>query len=132
MNHGEAGKHGPAKVEPRRGASPVLGSVMEQFGKLREQRSLNRSNSQMHDQRKVQCRATQRDFDNAMANFRRIPRLGEPFRLQRAHGWCALAVLAAGLWWHICGVVGVGSAVLVAAGLDRMGDRRRCRRVSRT
>jgi chromosome segregation ATPase len=30
-------------VEPRRGVSPVLGSVMEQFGKLRQQRSLNRS-----------------------------------------------------------------------------------------
>ena len=32
------------KAEPRRSASPVLGSVMEQFGKLREQRSLNRLN----------------------------------------------------------------------------------------
>ena len=44
-NQGEAVKSGTAKVEPRRGASPVLGSVMEQFGKLREQRSLNRSNN---------------------------------------------------------------------------------------
>jgi septal ring factor EnvC (AmiA/AmiB activator) len=32
------------KGESRRIASPVLGSVIEQFGKLREQRSLNRSN----------------------------------------------------------------------------------------
>lgn len=42
---GESAKSGPAKVEPRRTVSPVLGSVMEQFGKLREQRSLNRSNN---------------------------------------------------------------------------------------
>jgi chromosome segregation ATPase len=47
-NHGDTGQHGHAKVEPRRGASPVLGSVMEQFGKLREQRSLNRSNNKSH------------------------------------------------------------------------------------
>lgn len=38
-------KSGTARVEPRRSASPVLGSVMEQFGKLREQRSMNRSNN---------------------------------------------------------------------------------------
>lgn len=38
-------EHGAGRVEPRRGGSPVLGSVMEQFGKLREQRSLNRANS---------------------------------------------------------------------------------------
>jgi chromosome segregation ATPase len=44
-NQVEAVKNGTAKVEPRRGASPVLGSVMEQFGKLREQRSLNRANN---------------------------------------------------------------------------------------
>jgi len=44
-NHGEAVKNGSARVEPRRGASPVLGSVIEQFGKLREQRSMNRSNN---------------------------------------------------------------------------------------
>jgi hypothetical protein len=44
-NHGAAVKNGSARVEPRRGASPVLGSVMEQFGKLREQRSMNRSNN---------------------------------------------------------------------------------------
>jgi hypothetical protein len=42
---GDSGNAGRPKVEPRRGASPVLGSVMEQFGKLREQRSLNRSNN---------------------------------------------------------------------------------------
>jgi septal ring factor EnvC (AmiA/AmiB activator) len=36
-------RNGPAKSEPR-SASPVLGSVMEQFGKLRQQRSLNRPN----------------------------------------------------------------------------------------
>jgi chromosome segregation ATPase len=36
-------KGGNGGVEPRRGVSPVLGSVMEQFGKLRQQRSLNRS-----------------------------------------------------------------------------------------
>jgi len=40
-----SGRHGAPRAEPRRGASPVLGSVMEQFGKLREQRSLNRSNN---------------------------------------------------------------------------------------
>lgn len=34
-----------AQVELPRRASPVLGSVWEQFGKLREQRSLNRSNN---------------------------------------------------------------------------------------
>jgi len=44
-NQGDAAKNGAAKVEPRRSASPVLGSVMEQFGKLREQRSMNRSNN---------------------------------------------------------------------------------------
>jgi chromosome segregation ATPase len=44
-NQGDAAKSGAAKVEPRRSASPVLGSVMEQFGKLREQRSMNRSNN---------------------------------------------------------------------------------------
>ena len=43
-NQGEAVKSGTAKVDAPR-ASPVLGSVMEQFGKLREQRSLNRSNN---------------------------------------------------------------------------------------
>ncbi len=43
--HEGSAKSGPAKVEPRRSASPVLGSVMEQFGKLREQRSMNRSNN---------------------------------------------------------------------------------------
>jgi septal ring factor EnvC (AmiA/AmiB activator) len=44
-SHGEPVNIGPAKVEPRRTSSPVLGSVLEQFGKLREQRSLNRSNN---------------------------------------------------------------------------------------
>ncbi len=44
-NQGAAVKNGSAKVEPRRSTSPVLGSVMEQFGKLREQRSMNRSNN---------------------------------------------------------------------------------------
>jgi septal ring factor EnvC (AmiA/AmiB activator) len=44
-NQGDAARSGAAKVEPRRSASPVLGSVMEQFGKLREQRSMNRSNN---------------------------------------------------------------------------------------
>jgi chromosome segregation ATPase len=46
-SHADGGKN-QTKVEPRRGASPVLGSVMEQFGKLREQRSLNRSNNKSH------------------------------------------------------------------------------------
>jgi chromosome segregation ATPase len=41
-HHGESVRNSPIKPEPRRAASPVLGSVMEQFGKLREQRSLNR------------------------------------------------------------------------------------------
>lgn len=45
VDHATSAEHGTAKVEQRRGASPVLGSVMEQFGKLREQRSLNRSNN---------------------------------------------------------------------------------------
>ncbi len=44
-SHNESTSNGPAKVEPRRAASPVLGSVLEQFGKLREQRSMNRSNN---------------------------------------------------------------------------------------
>ena len=44
-NQGGAAKNGSARVEPRRTTSPVLGSVMEQFGKLREQRSMNRSNN---------------------------------------------------------------------------------------
>jgi peptidoglycan hydrolase CwlO-like protein len=39
-------EHGAGKVS--RGGSPVLGSVMEQFGKLREQRSLNRANNKTH------------------------------------------------------------------------------------
>lgn len=39
----DAAKSGRGGVAPRRGVSPVLGSVMEQFGKLRQQRSLNRS-----------------------------------------------------------------------------------------
>jgi septal ring factor EnvC (AmiA/AmiB activator) len=42
---GDSAQSGTARVEPRRSASPVLGSVMEQFGKLREQRSMNRSNN---------------------------------------------------------------------------------------
>ena len=46
-SHGEPVNSGPAKVEPRRSASPVLGSVLEQFGKLREQRSMNRSNNKL-------------------------------------------------------------------------------------
>lgn len=37
-------RNGPVKSEPRTSTSPVLGSVMEQFGKLRQQRSLNRPN----------------------------------------------------------------------------------------
>lgn len=37
-------RNGPVKSEPRTPTSPVLGSVMEQFGKLRQQRSLNRPN----------------------------------------------------------------------------------------
>ena len=41
-HHGESVRNSPVKPEPRRAASPVLGSVMEQFGKLREQRSMNR------------------------------------------------------------------------------------------
>jgi septal ring factor EnvC (AmiA/AmiB activator) len=36
---------GKKRSEPRGGANPVLGSVMEQFGKLREQRSQSRSNT---------------------------------------------------------------------------------------
>jgi chromosome segregation ATPase len=42
--HGEPSKNGHSKPEPRATASPVLGSVMEQFGKLRQQRSMNRPN----------------------------------------------------------------------------------------
>jgi septal ring factor EnvC (AmiA/AmiB activator) len=41
-HHGESVRNSPVKPEPRRAASPVLGSVMEQFGKLREQRSMSR------------------------------------------------------------------------------------------
>jgi chromosome segregation ATPase len=40
-----ASNSAPAKVEPRRAANAVLGSVLEQFGKLREQRSMNRSSN---------------------------------------------------------------------------------------
>jgi chromosome segregation ATPase len=42
--HAEPSRIGHAKPEPRATASPVLGSVMEQFGKLRQQRSMNRPN----------------------------------------------------------------------------------------
>jgi septal ring factor EnvC (AmiA/AmiB activator) len=42
---GDTTPTGNKRSEPRRGSSPVLGSVMEQFGKLREQRSLSRSNT---------------------------------------------------------------------------------------
>ncbi|MGD9636178.1 MAG: hypothetical protein AB7U97_23050 [Pirellulales bacterium] len=42
---GDASPTGNNRSESRRGASPVLGSVMEQFGKLREQRSHSRSNT---------------------------------------------------------------------------------------
>jgi chromosome segregation ATPase len=44
-HRGDAAPSGHGRAETRRGASPVLGSVMEQFGKLREQRSLSRSNT---------------------------------------------------------------------------------------
>jgi len=42
--HGESATSLRAKPEPRRSASPVLGSVMEQFGKLRMQRSMKSNN----------------------------------------------------------------------------------------
>lgn len=42
---GDTSSSANKRSELRRGASPVLGSVMEQFGKLREQRSLSRSNT---------------------------------------------------------------------------------------
>jgi septal ring factor EnvC (AmiA/AmiB activator) len=42
---GDTAPTGKKRSEPRGGASPVLGSVMEQFGKLREQRSQSRSNT---------------------------------------------------------------------------------------
>ena len=40
----EPSKSGSTRTETPRSTSPVLGSVMEQFGKLRQQRSLNRPN----------------------------------------------------------------------------------------
>ena len=40
----ELSRNSPSKAEPRSAASPVLGTVMEQFGKLRLQRSMNRPN----------------------------------------------------------------------------------------
>jgi chromosome segregation ATPase len=43
-NHPETGRNCQAATETRPSASAVLGSVMEQFGKLRQQRSLNRLN----------------------------------------------------------------------------------------
>jgi chromosome segregation ATPase len=42
---GDTAPSGTGRSESRRGGSPVLGSVMEQFGKLREQRSISRSNT---------------------------------------------------------------------------------------
>lgn len=42
---GDTAPTGKKRSAPRSGASPVLGSVMEQFGKLREQRSQSRSNT---------------------------------------------------------------------------------------
>lgn len=44
-NRGESERSSQRKSEPRTSASPVLGSVMEQFGKLRQQRSMNRPNN---------------------------------------------------------------------------------------
>lgn len=40
----EKGTVSPSRGESQRSASPVLGSVMEQFSKLRQQRSMNRPN----------------------------------------------------------------------------------------
>jgi hypothetical protein len=37
--------NGRPQTEPKNSANPVLGSVMEQFGKLRQQRSLGRQNN---------------------------------------------------------------------------------------
>lgn len=42
---GDTAPTGKKRSESRGGANPVLGSVMEQFGKLREQRSQSRSNT---------------------------------------------------------------------------------------
>jgi hypothetical protein len=42
---GDTTRSGTGRNENRRETSPVLGSVMEQFGKLREQRSHSRSNT---------------------------------------------------------------------------------------
>jgi len=42
---GDTAPTGKKRSEQRGGTSPVLGSVMEQFGKLREQRSQSRSNT---------------------------------------------------------------------------------------
>jgi chromosome segregation ATPase len=44
IHRGEPGRNCQSKSEPRTQASPVLGTVMEQFGKLRQQRSMNRPN----------------------------------------------------------------------------------------
>lgn len=41
----ESPRNGRPKSEPARDTSPVLGSLMEQFGKLRQQRSLGRANN---------------------------------------------------------------------------------------
>lgn len=51
-----------------------------------------------------------------MANFRKVLRFGEPFSTwaRRSVGGVALAVFAAGLWWHNVALVGVGAVVLVA------------------
>jgi iron(II)-dependent oxidoreductase len=54
--------------------------------------------------------------EEAMVNSRKLLRLGEPFSTwaRRSVGGVALAVFAAGLWWHNVGLVGVGAVVLVA------------------
>ena len=44
MTRDEQGKVSPNRGDSQRSASPVLGSVMEQFSKLRQQRSMNRPN----------------------------------------------------------------------------------------
>lgn len=43
-SHGEPGQNSEARSQTRSPGSAVLGSVMEQFGKLRQQRSMNRLN----------------------------------------------------------------------------------------